>query len=71
MNKEEYKSALRGLLVKESLSKRKDWNENDLFFWWSHVTAEDSYLRWNRCRGDPWQYAKGMCSDLIGAQAMR
>lgn len=69
MEKEDFKEAVRGKLKKVPLETRKLWNDNDLFVWWSRARAEDSYLTWEKCSGDVWQWVPGMCSDLIGKDA--
>jgi hypothetical protein len=66
MKKEEFRLALRDKLGKVPLETRKKWNDTDLYIWWLTAKAEDSYLTWERSRGDVWQYVPGMCRDLIG-----
>jgi hypothetical protein len=69
MNKEDFKQRLREKLRKTPLETRKQWTDTDLFIWWTKAKAEDSYLTWERCSGDLWQYVPGMCRDLIGNDA--
>ena len=70
MKKEEFRNALRSKLGKIPLELRKGWNDTDLFTWWLKARAEDSYLTWERARGDVWQYVPGFCGDLIGPNAI-
>ena len=70
MNKKEFEQALRQKLRGVPLETRKKWKEIDLLGWFSTAADKDSYLRWKGGHGDPWQYVKGMCSDLIGEKAM-
>ena len=71
MKKEDFKAAVRGKLKNVPLETRKLWNNTDLFVWWSQARAEDSYLTWEKCPGsDVWQWVPGMCSDLIGKDAI-
>lgn len=70
MNKEDYCNSLRNKLERIPLDERRKWSETDLFYWWLKVIEEDSYLRWERARGDVWQYVPGMCRDLIGPNAL-
>jgi hypothetical protein len=40
-----------------------------LFGWWMRTTPARPGLVWSKGRGDPWQYVKGMCFDMIGPEA--
>lgn len=70
MKKEDFKEAVRGKLKKVPLETRKLWSDTDLFVWWSQAKAQDSYLTWEKCPGDVWQWVPGMCRDLIGKDAI-
>jgi hypothetical protein len=70
MNKEDFKRAVQEKLRRVPLETRKQWNDTDLFVWWGNAKAEDSYLTWERCPGDVWQWVKGICDNLIGKNAI-
>ena len=69
MKKEDFKQRLQEKLCKTPLETRKKWTSSDLFIWWLQAKADDSYLTWERCPGDLWQYVPGMCKSLIGNDA--
>lgn len=69
MKKEDFKRAVREKLKHVPLETRKQWNDTDLFVWWCKAKTEDSYLTWELCPGDVWQWVKGICGDLIGQNA--
>lgn len=69
MLKTEFEAALRSKLRSVPLATRKMWSDNDLFIWWLEAKKDDSYLTWDRCPGDLWQWVPGMCRDLIGKNA--
>lgn len=69
MKKEDFKRAVRDRLDAIPLDERKTWNGTELFVWWTEVSGEDSYLRWERCPGDLWQSVHGFCKDMIGPNA--
>lgn len=70
MEKKEFTQALRDKLREIPLETRKTWKTSDLLVWWMDARAKDSYLTWESCHGDLWQYVSGTCSDLIGKKAM-
>ncbi len=70
MNKEDFKRAVQERLLKVPPETRKQWNDTDLLVWWANARVEDSYLTWERCPGDVWQWVKGMCGNLIGKDAI-
>jgi hypothetical protein len=69
MNKDDFKRALREKLQKVPVETRKQWDDTNLFGWWAKMKAEDSYLTWDHCTGDVWQWVKIMCHDLIDQNA--
>ena len=69
MDKEEFKQAVRTELRRVPVEERRSWDDNKLFSWFLQAQAEDSYLTWDRCPGDPWQWVPGFCKDLIGPRA--
>ena len=69
MKKEDYREALRDRLRRVPVETRRAWTHTDLMMWWIQEREKDSYLKWERAPGDPWQHVKGMCDDLIGPKA--
>lgn len=69
MLKEEFARALREKLSEIPLETRRLWDGNDLFVWYMNARNEDSYLRWERCPGDPWQWVAGFCEYHYGPNA--
>ena len=70
MNKEDFKQALRQRIKEVPLETRKKWTGTELLIWWGQTKAKDSYLTWEKCPGDPWQWVSVMCNDLIGNEAI-
>lgn len=69
MQKAEFQTALRDKLRKIPLAIRKTWDDTDLHIWWLTERKNDSYLTWDRCPGNPWQWVPGVWRDLIGEHA--
>ncbi|HFT1084468.1 TPA: hypothetical protein ACXI7C_000797 [Serratia marcescens] len=70
MLKEEFARALRQKLSQIPLETRRTWNETHLFAWYMKAISEDSYLRWERCPGSPWQWVPGFCENYYGSNAL-
>ena len=66
MDKEDYRQTLRSKLKEAAADERARWCDRSLLLWWVQVTKEDSYLRWGRSSGDPWQHVPGFCEGLYG-----
>ena len=66
MKKVDFEQAVREKLKKIPLESRKQWNNTDLLIWWTEARAEDSYLTWEGCRGDAWQWVPEICRGMIG-----
>jgi hypothetical protein len=69
MLKDDFARELRRKLSQIPLETRRSWDENNLFAWYMKAISEDSYLRWERCPGDPWQWVPGFCEGCYGQSA--
>lgn len=70
MKKEEFKNALISEVQKIPLAERAKWDSTDLFVWWARVSQENTYLRWDNCKGDLWQRVPGFLKSYFGPKAV-
>jgi hypothetical protein len=69
MLKQDFEKAVRDTLRKVPVEERRTWDDTKLFTWFMKAKAEDPFLTWERCPGDPWQWVPGICKHLIGPGA--
>lgn len=73
LSKADFQRELRERLINDvPLAQRSAWRPvPDLMIWWLKVEQEATYLRPTGYSGDLWQEVDGICSDLIGPDAIQ
>ena len=66
MKKADYEHTLRTELLKIPKETRDTWDGTKLCIWWTEYTQKNSWVKWDRDSGNPWDTAYIICKDLIG-----